>query len=89
MATVKKLGNPTGVGEWRDLATPADVKRLFKWLILSIRGQTIPPQTAAIMAQIGAYLLKGIETADLAERLTALERKAAGAPQGGNHAHPH
>ncbi len=75
----KKLGNPTGVAAWRNLETAGDVKRLLAWLIHSIRSQNLDPKTAAIMAQIGAYLLKAVETGDLEARLDALERGLASA----------
>ncbi|MGH7962974.1 MAG: hypothetical protein ACRERD_14275 [Candidatus Binatia bacterium] len=77
MPRKEKLGTPRGVGEWRNLETSGDCKRLFKWLIHSIRDGTIPPGTASIMAQIGGYLLKAVETADLEQRIASLEHQAA------------
>jgi len=73
----EKLGTPRGVGEWRQLETAGDCKRLFKWLIHSIRDGTINPGTASIMAQIGGYLLRAIEGHELERRIEALERAAA------------
>jgi len=73
MATVKKLGTLRGVGQWKKLDSAGDVKRLLAWCIHSIRDQTIEPKTAAIIAQIGAFLLKATQDHDFEERLTALE----------------
>lgn len=72
----KKLGNPTGVGEWRNLDTAGDIKRFLAWCIHSIRNQTLEPKTAANMAQIGAFMLKAVETADLERPVTRLETAA-------------
>jgi hypothetical protein len=70
----EKLGDLRGVSEWRNLETAGDVKRYLAWLIHSLRNQTIPPHTAAIMGQIGSYLLKATELADLESRIAKLER---------------
>lgn len=72
-----KIGNPTGVTGWRELETAGDCKRLLAWLLHSIRCQTIEPKTAAIMAQIGSYLVKTIEVTEVQERLKQLEKQIA------------
>jgi hypothetical protein len=76
MAQRTKLGDLRGVQEWRNLESPGDVRRFLKWCIHSIRNQTLEPKTAAIMAQIGSYLLKAVETESLDERVAALEAQA-------------
>ena len=75
MERKEKLGTLRGVKEWRNLETAGDVKRFLKWCIHSIREQTLDPKTAAIMAQIGAFLLKTVETTDLENQLLLLQAR--------------
>lgn len=75
MARKEKLGTPRGVSQWRNLETAGDCKRLFKWLIHSLRDGTLDSRNASVMALIGSYLLKAVEVADLEGQLAALKRK--------------
>lgn len=74
MRAKEKLGTLRGVNQWKKLETAGDIKRLMAWCIHSIRDQTIDPRTAAIMAQIGAFMLKAVEVADFEQRLSAIEQ---------------
>src|SRR5689334_3070896 len=76
MRAKEKIGTLRGVNQWKKLETAGDVKRFMAWCIHSIRDQTIDPKTAAIMAQIGAFMLKAVEVADFEERLRKLEERA-------------
>ena len=76
-----KLGTRRGVAEWKNLQTAGDCKRLFAWLIHSIRDGTIDSREAVIMAPIGGYLLKAVETHDVEERLARLEHQGQRGPQ--------
>ena len=75
MARKEKLGTLRGVKEWQNLDSAGDVKRLLRWLILSIRNQTIDPKVAAVMGQLGAFLLKTVETTDLENQLLLLQAR--------------
>ena len=72
----KKLGTPRGVSGWKALESAGDVRRFLAWCIHSIRDQSLDPRTGAILAQIGAYMLKAVETDSFEKRLEALERAA-------------
>lgn len=76
MATLKKLGNISGVSEWEKLATVGDVKRFLRWLVLSVRDGTMGRQDAGTLALIGGYLLKANE-GDIEARLAQLEKLLA------------
>lgn len=73
MRSKEKLGTLWGVGAWKKLDSAGDVKRFLAWCIHSIRDQTLDPRTAAIMAQIGAFMLKAVEVADFEKRLQDIE----------------
>ena len=75
MATRKKLGTPRGVKEWRNLDTAGDCKRLFKWLIHSLRDGSLDAKEASVMALIGSYLVKTIEVADLETKLDDVKQR--------------
>jgi len=70
-----KLGTLRGASEWEKLESAGDVRRLLAWCIHSIRDQKIDPKVAAIMAQIGAFLLKAVEVADVEEQLAVLKQR--------------
>jgi hypothetical protein len=71
----EKLGTLRGVGQWKKLESAADIKRLMAWCIHSIRDQTIDPRTAAIMAQIGAFMLKAVEVTNFEGELADLRKR--------------
>jgi len=91
MATQAKLGTLRGVNQWKKLESAGDVKRFLAWCIHSIRDQTLEPKTAAIMAQIGVFMLKAVEVADFEQRLQDVERavEERDASLAGNPALPH
>jgi hypothetical protein len=72
MATQKKLGD-RGVAQWQQLETPGDVKRFLRWVILSVRSQTLDTRAAGVYSQLAMALLKAMQDSDFEERLTALE----------------
>jgi hypothetical protein len=72
MATQKKLGD-RGVSQWQRLETPGDVKRFLRWVILSVRSQTLDTKVAGVYSQLAMALLKATQDSDFEERLTALE----------------
>src|SRR5215475_10633246 len=78
-----KLGTPRGVKEWRNLETAGDVKRFLAWCIHSVRDQSLDPRTAAILGQLGASLLRTVETTDLETQLQVLQTRIEGLQQNG------
>jgi len=77
MARKEKLGTLRGVGEWKKLASAGDVRRFLAWCIHSVRDQSLEPKTAAILGQLGSFLLKAVETSDFEARLETLEKHLA------------
>lgn len=73
MPRKEKLGTLRGVGQWKRLESAGDVRRFLAWCIHSIRDQTLDPKTAAIMGQLGSFLLKAVEVSDLEGRMARLE----------------
>lgn len=69
-----KIGPLRGVGEWKQLETAGDVRRFLAWCIHGVREQSLDPKTAAIMGQLGSFLLKAVEVAELESRLEKIER---------------
>jgi hypothetical protein len=77
MARKEKLGTLRGVGEWKQLESAGDVRRFLAWCIHSVREQSLEPKTAAILGQLGSFILKAVETSDIEARLEALEKHRA------------
>jgi hypothetical protein len=75
MSRKKKLGTLRGVGQWKALETAGDVKRFLAWCIHSVREQSLDPKTAAILGQLGSFLLKAVETSDFERRLADIEAR--------------
>jgi hypothetical protein len=73
MARKEKLGDVVGVADWRELATVGDVRRFLKWVIHSMKNQTLEPNQASIFAQIGGVLLKTVQASDFEDRLARIE----------------
>lgn len=73
MPRKEKLGTLRGVGQWKRLESAGDVRRFLAWCIHSVRDQSLEPKTAAILGQLGSFLLKAVETADLEARMARLE----------------
>ena len=57
------------------LGSAGDVKRFLAWCIHSGREQSLDPKTAAIMGQLGSFLLKAVEMSDLEQRLADIEAR--------------
>lgn len=74
MATQKKLGTLRGVGQWKQLESAGDVKRFLAWCIHSVRDQSLDAKTAAIMGQLGSFLLKAVEVSEIETRMHKIER---------------
>jgi hypothetical protein len=83
MARQTKLGGVRGVKEWQNLASAGDVRRFLRWLILSMRDHTLDAKDAAVMGQLGSYLLKTLEASDFEDRIERIER-ALHAAEGGD-----
>jgi hypothetical protein len=79
MTEQRKSGPLRGVGAWKDLESVGDCKRYFRWLILALKDGKLDRQTASIMGQLGTYLLRAIEGADLEARIERLESATAAA----------
>jgi hypothetical protein len=75
MARKAKLGDRGGVAEWEALATVGDVRRYLRWVVLSLRNQTLEANQASIFAQIGGVLLKATQADNLEARIRALEAR--------------
>src|SRR5262249_7276936 len=74
-ADQQKKSPPRG-GRWTVLATPGDVQRLFRYLILQVKADTIDQKKAGLMGQLGIYLLKSMQVgaeSELLRRLDAIE----------------
>jgi len=79
VANLKRKSGPLrGVGKWKDLETAGDCKRFFRWLILATKDGKIDARTASILGQIGTYLLRAIQGADLEQRLASIEGRLKG-----------
>ncbi len=91
MPRKQKIGDLRGVHAWQNLDSAGDVKRLLRWLILSIRNQTIDPKVAAIMGQLGSFMFKALETSNFEQRLSDLEQtlEERDAGNAGSTAHVH
>jgi len=70
-----KLGTPQGVAEWQTLETVGDVRRLLRWLVLSVCDQSMDTKTAATLGQLACYLQRSIEGGEVEARLDELEKQ--------------
>ena len=75
MAHKRKLGDPQGVAEWQELNTAGDVRRFLKWIVHSMRNQSLDRADAATLGQLACYIVRTIETTDLETRIHSLEEK--------------
>lgn len=73
MPRKEKLGGRGGVAQWKPLETAGDVKRFLRWVILSLREQSLSRADAAVFSQLALAMLKAVETADLEARMARLE----------------
>jgi hypothetical protein len=70
----KKKVTPRG-GNWSDLATPGDVQRFLRWLILSVTTDKMDTKKSAVLGQLGLYLLRTLEVSDLASQIADIEER--------------
>jgi hypothetical protein len=70
-----KNGTPRGGGNWSKLATPGDVQRYLRWLILQTKADKMDTRKASVMGQLGLYLLKTLEVSDLAAQVAEMEKR--------------
>lgn len=70
----EKKNTPPG-GQWSRLATPGDVRRYLRWLILQTKADKMDTRKAGVMGQLGLYLLKTLEVSTLEDRLADLEQR--------------
>jgi hypothetical protein len=61
-------------GPVRPPQTAKEVKNLLAEAMAGIHAGQLEPKIASVMAYVGTALLKALETADLQERIEALER---------------
>jgi hypothetical protein len=62
-------------GKWSDLATPGDVRRCLRWVILGTASDKLDVRKAGVMGQLCLYMLKAIEMETLTDRLAAIEHR--------------
>ena len=72
MPRKEKLGD-RGIAHWQPLETPGDVKRFLRWVILSVRSQTLDTKVAGVYSQLAMALLKACQESDFEARLRTLE----------------
>jgi|SRR5215813_2581334 len=71
----RKRGAPKG-GRWTALQTQGDAQRFFRWLILEVKADRMDLKKAAVLGQLGTYLLKSMmdtTESDLQRRLAEVE----------------
>ncbi|MGE0821575.1 MAG: hypothetical protein AB7P18_05615 [Candidatus Binatia bacterium] len=89
MSRPRKIGNPLGVADWQALDSLGDVKRLLRWLILSVRDGTMDKSIAATLGQLSCYLMKAMETGDLEKRINEIEARLAAERSATEQPHEH
>jgi hypothetical protein len=77
MGRKEKIGDRVGVAEWAALASVGDVRRFLKWVIHSMKNQTLEPNHASIFAQIGGVMLKTVQASEFEKRLDDIEKRLA------------
>jgi hypothetical protein len=87
--TRQKNESPPRGGHWSRLATPGDVQRYLRWLILQMKADKIDTRKAGVMGQLGLYLLKTLEVSDLEARLGELEQRLEQSEQSQGIPNPH
>jgi hypothetical protein len=75
MARKEKIGDRVGVAEWAELASVGDVRRFLKWVIHSMKNQSLEPNQASIFAQIGGVMLKTVQASEFEKRLDDIEQR--------------
>lgn len=73
----QKRDAPIFVGRWKKLDTAGDVKRFLRQIILQAYADKMPAKKAHILGQLGLFMLKAIEVADLEGQLLQLEEHRA------------
>jgi hypothetical protein len=53
------------IEDWEKLSTVGDVRRFLRWLILQAKDEHIDRQLAAVLGQLGCYVLKALEMGGL------------------------
>ena len=82
----RKSATPQGgdVSEWEQLGTPGDCRRFLRWVIIEAKDGRVDRQLAAVLGQLGCYVLKTLEAGDLSVRIAKLEQlliaRAGGVP---------
>jgi hypothetical protein len=75
MSDKQNFDSPRRAGVWENLETVGDVKRFFRWCILSVRDGSLDTKKGSCLGQLGLYLLKTIEAGDFEKRLDDVERR--------------
>jgi hypothetical protein len=74
MGRKEKLGDRGGVNEWVALRTSGDIQRLLAWCVRSLRNGSLERADAMAFSQLGAVLLKAVETSAFETRLENIEK---------------
>ena len=82
MTTQAKIESPQGGRSrgWQKLKTAGDVQRFLRFLILETKAGRIDVKKAAVLGQLGCYILRAVEVADLEERILRLEADQQNTP---------
>jgi hypothetical protein len=75
VARKTKLGTPRGVREWEQLETIADIKRMLRWAVVSLREQSMDRHDAMAFGTLANILIRACEGADIERRLADLESR--------------
>jgi len=74
MATKKKVGDSLGVPQWQELENATHLRKMLRWVALSLRNATMDPRTANSFSLLANVFLKSLESSTFEERLAELEQ---------------
>lgn len=66
------------IEDWEKLSTVGDVRRFLRWLILQAKDEHLDRQLAAVLGQLGCYVLKALEMGSLDTKIIQREQRLAG-----------
>ena len=67
--------DPLRGARWEDLATPGDIQRYLRWIILQTKADKMDVRKASIMGQLGLYMLRVLEVTQMEAKLLAMEQR--------------
>lgn len=77
-AVLDQKPDPLPPRSWQRLETAGDCRRFFRWLVLEVKRGRMDLKKANTLAFIGGHLLRAVETADLENRICAIEAEQDG-----------